>query len=122
MEKTEKITNTKGLQMIKDFLAANGNTDAELAAWVDAKIEQDAHVKEYRKAHPAVRKTNPEVEARREAVLAVLTDEPTGSKDIAAKANITVAKAIGALTALVKAGKAVSADGEKKTKVYSLAK
>lgn len=92
----------------------------EARAWVEKKIAQEVHRKEYQATHPAKKKVDPEVEARRAKVEAVLTDEPKTAKELAEMCDLTPAQVNGALRGLVPQGRATAHENGNKAKTYTL--
>lgn len=92
----------------------------EARAWVEKKIAQEVRRKEYQATHPAKKKVDPEVEARRATVKGALTDEPQTSKELAEKTGLTPGQVSGALRGLVSLGEAVKIDNGKNAKTYTL--
>lgn len=119
MEK--KITATESFTAIKEVLSQDAEANAKLIAFVDNKLAQLARVKEYGKNHPAKRTVNPETEARKATVLAVVTAEEQTAKQIGTLAKMSGAQAAGSLRSLTADGKVVAVKNEGKPNTYKLA-
>lgn len=129
-----KMTNMEALNTIAQVLDAKlaedksygevpeeeVNAVTEARAWVEKKIAQEIRRKEYQATHPAKKKVDPEVEARRAKVEAVLTDEPKTAKELAEMCELTPAQVNGALRGLVSQGRATAHENGTKAKSYTL--
>lgn len=126
-----KMTNMEALNIIAQVLDSkltdyvyegDVTVTKEARAWVAKKIAQEVHRKEYQATHPAKKKVDPEVEARRAKVEAVLADEPKTAKELAEMCDLTPAQVNGALRGLVSQGRATAHEngGKAKAKTYTL--
>jgi hypothetical protein len=124
MEKTVKVTKREYFEAIKTFIGGADNVGgvdgASVVEFIDAQIAQLDARAEKAKAKAAEKRENGD--AFREAVYNVITDEFQTVNDIVAQLDyedVTNAKVVPRLTALVNAGKVVketvkTEDGKKK--------
>lgn len=117
----KKVTNEQRFAEVRALVeASNVENQKELLDFIDSRIEAEEKVKARRAAHPAVKKANPEVEARKATVLAVLTADEMTSKEVAEKTGLTAGQASAALVALAKAGSITKVDNGKKPNTYKV--
>lgn len=112
---TEKMTYTKALESVL--------STAEMTAEVREKLEALKAQLEKRSASKSTKPTKAQREAAEftETVYAALTEEPVRCGDLATVLGVSGQKVSAALSKLVKAGRVVKTEGEKKVSMFAVA-